>query len=162
MNEPKWLSSEDVIDLQATAIEKDGGLEGGLVHPDYLDSALARPQNEFAYTGQDDVFMLAATYAEGIAKSHAFADANKRTAFLATALFLLDNGFRFQRVEGTEHADMMVGLTKDQVSREDMRQYLAFHSVEIAQDMEAIRREAEAHLARERSQGQGYDQGEDV
>jgi len=129
MTEPKWLSPEDVEDLQAIAIEKDGGLAGGLTRPDLLESALTRPQNEFAYTGQDNVFLLAAIYAEGIAKNHAFADANKRTAFLAAAQFLLDNGVQLQRAKGTEHADMMVSFTEGKVSREDAAAHFEAHSV---------------------------------
>lgn len=128
MTEPKWLPPEDVADLQAIAIEKDGGLAGGLTRPDLLESALSRPQNEFAYTGQDNVFMLAAIYAEGIARNHAFADANKRTGFLAAAKFLLDNGVELQTAKGTEHADMMVSFTEGKVSREVAAEHLQAHS----------------------------------
>jgi death-on-curing protein len=35
---------------------------------------------------------IAAAYAFGIAKSHPFIDGNKRTAYVATELFLVDNG----------------------------------------------------------------------
>lgn len=130
MTEPRWLSPDDVMDLQAIAIDKDGGLSGGLTRPDLLESALARPQNEFFYTRQDDIFMLAAIYAEGIAKNHAFADANKRTAFLAAAQFLLDNGWRLQAAKGTGHADMIVNLAKGAVSRDEMAKYLKSNSLQ--------------------------------
>ena len=35
---------------------------------------------------------LAATYGWGLARNHAFADGNKRTAFVAVELFLMLNG----------------------------------------------------------------------
>ena len=123
MTEPKWLSSSDVEELQAIAIEKDGGLTGGLLKPDLLESALARPQNEYAYSGEADIFKLAAIYAEGIAQNHAFADANKRTAFLAATMFLLDNGYELQKAKGREHADMMVKLTNKEITRNDAARY---------------------------------------
>ena len=71
MNEPKWLNRKDVEELQAIVTERDGALAGGLVKPDLLESALARAQNEFAYAGEQDIFQLAAIYAQGIAQNHA-------------------------------------------------------------------------------------------
>jgi len=133
MTEPKWLSREDVEELQAIAIEKDGGLTGGLVKPDLLESALARPQNEYAYAGERDMFKLAAAYAEGIAQNHAFADANKRTALMATDIFLYQNGIEFQKATGREHADMMVDLTKKKITREQAATHLQEHSRQIEQ-----------------------------
>ena len=134
MTEPQWLSREDVEELQAIAIEKDGGLTGGLTKPDLLDSALARPQNEYAYAEERDTFKLAAAYAEGIAQNHAFADANKRTALLATATFLMDNGFELQKAKGREHADMMVQLTDKKITRDQAATHLREHSRQIEQE----------------------------
>jgi death-on-curing protein len=55
-----------------------------------IDSALARPANRAAYA-KATVFDLAAAYAFGIVRDHPFVDANKRVAFLAAALFLLEH-----------------------------------------------------------------------
>lgn len=131
MTEPKWLSSDDVEELQVIAIEKDGGLTGGLLKPDLLESALARPQNEYVYADEQDIFTLAAIYAEGIAQNHAFADANKRTAFLAATVFLHDNGYELLKTKGREHADMMVQLTNKKITRDDASVYLNKHTREI-------------------------------
>lgn len=59
-----------------------------------FESALSRPQNLFAYEGTTDVARLAASYAFGLAKNHAFVDGNKRVAFIAAVLFLRLNGHR--------------------------------------------------------------------
>ena len=128
MTEPRWLSRQDIEDLQAIAIERDGGLTGGLLKPDLLESALARPQNEYAYSGEEDIFVLAAIYAEGIAQNHAFADANKRTAFLAAAMFLLDNGFELDGNPSSRHADMMVNFTNKVISRADAAAHFRRHA----------------------------------
>jgi len=57
-----------------------------------FESALARPQNLAAY-GEPDAASLAAAYAFGLAKNHAFVDGNKRIALVALEAFLMLNGF---------------------------------------------------------------------
>jgi death on curing protein len=58
-----------------------------------LDSALAKPLNVFAYADEPDFFRLAASYAFGIARNHAFVDGNKRTALVVSLTFLSLNGW---------------------------------------------------------------------
>jgi death-on-curing protein len=56
-------------------------------------SALARPRNIASY-GSLDLADLAAAYAVGIARNHAFLDGNKRTALVVAAgVFLPLNGY---------------------------------------------------------------------
>ena len=86
----KWLSRRDVEAFHAAQILEFGGL-GGLRDPGALESALARPHNLVAYN-KPDVCELAASYAFGIARNHPFVDGNKRTAFVAAAVFLEING----------------------------------------------------------------------
>ena len=57
-----------------------------------VESALARPQNLFAY-GQPDLRDLAAAYTSGLCQNHGFVDGNKRTAFLTGFTFLYENGY---------------------------------------------------------------------
>jgi len=59
-----------------------------------LDSALFRPQNTYAYKAGSTIAELAASYAYGIVKNHAFVDGNKRAAFLSIGLFLTLTGYR--------------------------------------------------------------------
>jgi death-on-curing protein len=55
-----------------------------------LESALARPVNQWGY-GEDDRHALAAAYAFGIARNHPFVDGNKRTAHVCYRAFLAMN-----------------------------------------------------------------------
>lgn len=58
-----------------------------------FESALDKPRNLFAYSDpQASLFQLAASYAYGLAKNHAFVDGNKRTALVVCLSFLLQNG----------------------------------------------------------------------
>lgn len=66
--------------------------QSGLPDINKLAGALNRVKTLHYYENCDDVFKLAAMYLIGIAKTHAFNDANKRTAFQATSVFLLMNG----------------------------------------------------------------------
>src|SRR5258708_8502618 len=90
MAEWRWLSQQLILAIHDEQLAEHGG-GTGMRDLGLLQSALARPQNLVAY-GDPDAFDLAACYAFGIAQNHAFVDGNKRTAFIAAALFLLDHG----------------------------------------------------------------------
>lgn len=83
MIEPVWVDREALLRLHEESLVAFGGA-AGLRDPGLLESALARPQQLFAY-GSPDLASLAAAYAFGIAKNHTFIDGNKRAAFLALA-----------------------------------------------------------------------------
>ena len=91
--EPIWLDAEEVLDLHAEQIARFGGPEG-VRDPGLLESALNRPVNQWAY-GQRDLAALAAAYAFGLARNHAFLDGNKRIAFQAMMTFLRLNSIAF-------------------------------------------------------------------
>lgn len=91
-----WLLEETIIAIHHRQLAEHGGSEG-LRDEGLLASALARPQNLFAY-GQPppDLAALAAAYAYGIARDHPFVDGNKRTSLIAARTFLLLNGVNFE------------------------------------------------------------------
>lgn len=91
MKEPVWISKAVILAIHDEQLAEHGGGMG--VRDDgLLDSALARPQNRFAYDRKADLATLAAAYAFGIARNHPFIDGNKRTAYVAMELFLDLNG----------------------------------------------------------------------
>jgi death-on-curing protein len=92
-----WLERRDVEAFHATQIAEFGGL-AGLRDAGALESALARPLNLVAY-GKPSLFELTAAYAFGIARNHPFVDGNKRTAFVASVVFLEINGRSFRASE---------------------------------------------------------------
>lgn len=97
MKEPIWVLPETVRALHEQLLALFGGA-AGVRDEGMLASALARPQNLFAY-GQPSAFDLAASYGFGLVKNHAFVDGNKRTGFAVATLFLELNGYRFQATE---------------------------------------------------------------
>ncbi len=86
-----WLDPDALLAAHDEQLAEHGGASG-IRDPGMFESALARPQNLAAY-GEPDVAALAAAYAFGIAKNHAFIDGNKRTALVALESFLVLNGF---------------------------------------------------------------------
>lgn len=99
-NEPVWVALSVVDALHEAQLTEHGGLPGTR-DQGALESALARPQNSWAYE-QNDLCSLAAAYAFGIARNHPFSDGNKRTAFVVALVFLADNGVElmFERDDG--------------------------------------------------------------
>ena len=90
--EPVWIEHRVVLAVHDEQISEHGG-GSGLRDEGLLESALARPVNQFTRGGAEpDLALLAATYAFGIARNHPFVDGNKRTAAVVMELFLFLNG----------------------------------------------------------------------
>ena len=90
----RWLTRRMVMAFHAESLSRFGGAVG-IRDEGLLDSALARPENQWAYNPNATVFDLAALYTIGIIKNHPFVDGNKRTGLLAGRVFLALNGYRF-------------------------------------------------------------------
>ena len=131
MSEPRWLNRADVDALHQLTIDTSGGSHG-LRDESLLESALARPQNLHAY-GEDDRFQLAASYAEAIARNHAFVDGNKRTAFTASVAFLRDNGYDLIKRDDDGYVTVMENLGQGKITREEAAIYLKENSRSLDQ-----------------------------
>jgi death-on-curing protein len=85
---PVFLTTEEVLVIQADQIRRYGGSEG-LRDENLLLSALAMPQSGFGgeYLHGDD-FEMAAAYLFHIVMNHPFIDGNKRVGAVAARLFL--------------------------------------------------------------------------
>jgi death-on-curing protein len=94
VTEPVWIDERDALSLHDRLLALHGGA-GGLREHRLLKSALARPQQHFAYAESPNVLEMAAAYTGGIVGNHPFVDGNKRTGFVVGILFLELNGYRF-------------------------------------------------------------------
>ena len=116
-NEPSWLPIEAVIDYNRLEAEASGEphflRDRGL-----LESALARPRNFFGF-GEEDIVVLAVVLMAGIARAHAFEQANKRTAFEAMWHFLRQNGYDLTIDDATRWADEVIALVEHRSTEED-------------------------------------------
>ncbi len=98
----RWIAAPIVYAIHDRQLAEHGGPDG-IRDEGAVESALARPRNLAAY-GQPDAADLAAVYIYGLARSHGFADGNKRTAWITARLFLLDNGYhlKFGKIEAVK------------------------------------------------------------
>ncbi len=85
-----WVPLPALHIIHDRQISRHGGA-AGTRDPALLEMGCARALNRAVYEDAD-LFDLAAAYAYGIAKAHAFVDGNKRTAFVAAFTFLRLNG----------------------------------------------------------------------
>lgn len=122
MREPEWLTAQIVTAIQAHQLAIFGGA-AGLRDADMLASALDRPRNQWSY-GENDLHALAAAYAFGIAKNHAFVDGNKRIAFLAAYTFLALNGLKLDADEAAAAVHIQA-LAAGEISEAQLTTWIA-------------------------------------
>jgi death on curing protein len=94
VTEPIWIDERDAIAIHERMLALNGGASG-LRDDTLLKSALARPQQQFAYSENPNLIDMAATCIAGIVRNHPFIDGKKRTGFVAGILFLELNGYHF-------------------------------------------------------------------
>ena len=88
----RWISPAVLYAVHDAQLAQHGGMDG-LRDRNMVESALNRPQQQATYADPPpDAADLAAAYAYGLVRNHGFSDGNKRTAWIAARLFLLDNG----------------------------------------------------------------------
>ena len=61
-----------------------------------MEATLASPKNHCTYSGEENLFALAAVLKVAMAKAHPFNDANKRTSISCAVMFLGGNGISVQ------------------------------------------------------------------
>jgi death on curing protein len=120
-----WIEPSVVLAIHDEQLAEHGGAQG-IRDAGLLDSALGRPQNLAAY-GEPDYADLAAGYAYGIARNHPFIDGNKRTAFVATELFLALNGFELT-AEDTDCVLTMLALAASELVEAAFAAWIRAHA----------------------------------
>lgn len=127
MIEPKWISRKALEILHGKSLAMFGGAPG-LRDSGLLDSALARPQQVFAYTESSSLAALAAAYTVGICRNHPFVDGNKRAGLLAALVFLEANGYVLVIGDSTATIDAIrtvEQVASGDVSEEDFAEWIA-------------------------------------
>ena len=121
MKEPAWIDAADCLAFHEAMLARFGGLSG-VRDQSLLDSALHRPLQLFAY-GRPSLFELAAAYAFGLIRNHPFLDGNKRAGFMAAALFLEVNEYRFTAPE-EDVVLQTIALAAGEIGKKDYAAWL--------------------------------------
>jgi death on curing protein len=119
--EPHWITVDQGIALHARQLRRFGGAPG-LRDEGMLHSAIERPINKWRYE-QADLPALAAAYAFGLAKNHAFVDGNKRIAFMTMMVFLHRNGVPFGP-EPAHATSIILSLAAGEVSEDSLTRWI--------------------------------------
>ena len=127
MTEPIWIDERDALALHDRLLALHGGA-AGIRDAALLNSALARPQQLYAYVDAPDLLDLAAAYTAGVVRNHPFIDGNKRTGFVVGILFLELNGARFTAPEA-EAAQAVLALAAGTLDERGYRNFLRAHSL---------------------------------
>lgn len=120
-SEPRWLSLDEIRAVHEKQLRRFGG-RAGVRDLGALESALDRPRNRFHY-GETGLAALAAAYAFGLARNHAFVDGNKRIAFLAMMMFLRLNGVTFMPDQAQATA-IILSLAAGETSEEALQRWI--------------------------------------
>ena len=115
--EPLWITYEQAIAIHSRQLRRFGGAPG-LRDEGMLRSALERPINKWQYE-QASLPELAAAYAFGLAKNHAFVDGNKRTGLHAALMFLATNGLELPRDDERLY-EAMIAMAERRMSKDDL------------------------------------------
>ncbi|KIC12748.1 death-on-curing protein [Leisingera sp. ANG-M1] len=121
MSRYTWVPLAAVTVIHDRQIARHGGA-AGMRDKALLEMGCARAMNLAAYSDAG-VAEVAAAYAFGIAKAHAFVDGNKRTAFVTAVTFLRLNGFQF-RPDPVEGVRMMEDLATGDVDEASFAEWL--------------------------------------
>lgn len=122
MTEPTWVPLAAVLAIHDRQITRHGGASG-MRDRTLLEMGCARAMNLAAYSNAG-LAEIAAAYAFGISKAHAFVDGNKRTAFVTALTFLRLNGYAF-RPPPIEGVRMMEDLASGQVGEAEFATWLS-------------------------------------
>lgn len=99
----------------------------GVLSVDNLSSSQSRPSMVRWYEQTNDMFVLASVLIESLIQNHPFANANKCTAMMAGAVFLLLNGYELT-APGDEVVEMAEGLARKIYTREELENWLCYWS----------------------------------
>jgi len=119
--EPKWITYDQVVAMHSRQLRRFGGAPG-LRDDGMLRSAIERPINTWQYA-QADLATLAAAYAYGLAKNHAFVDGDKRAAFMTMMVFLRINSVRFAP-DQAHAAAIVLSLAAGEVSEGSLARWI--------------------------------------
>jgi death on curing protein len=124
--EPVWILDVVVRAIHQRQIAEHGGLSG-LRDEGLLASALAKPRNLYNYANpKPSIAEIAATYAYGLARNHAFLDGNKRTAYVTCLLFLKLNNCTLTAPD-TEKYITFMKLADGSLDEAELAAWIAAH-----------------------------------
>lgn len=127
-----YLTTAEIIAFNKYVLEGVGQSYQGIQYPEGLSLVIEQPQMVvFGHTLYPTIWLKAAYIMQKITKNHIFVDGNKRTAFLATLLFLKKNGYE-THLTADEGEALIIQVTLANDSEDEMMkisEVLKLHSI---------------------------------
>ena len=121
-----WIEKPLALAIHERQLAEHGG-GTGVRDEALLDSALARPQQLFAYGDPPpDLAALAASLAYGLARNHPFVDGNKRTAHVCYRVFLTLNDAHLIASDEEKYITMLK-LAEGSLTEDELTVWLRAH-----------------------------------
>jgi death-on-curing protein len=121
VSQPRWITKSQAVRIHAEQLAMFGG-PAGIRDEGLLESALDRPRNKWSF-GEEDLAVLAAAYAFGVAHNHPFVDGNKRAAFMCMLVFLRKNGIHFAPID-SEATAAIIALAAGEIEEEGLARWI--------------------------------------
>ncbi|MDN5925063.1 MAG: type II toxin-antitoxin system death-on-curing family toxin [Xanthomonadales bacterium] len=121
-----WINKSFALAIHDRQLAEHGG-QPGVRDESLLESALARPQQLYAYGNPSpDLADLAASLGFGLARNHPFLDGNKRTAHVCYRSFLALNDATLTASDEDKYT-IMLALAEGSLPDAEFAQWLRRH-----------------------------------
>ncbi len=129
MEEPRFLSVDNVLHLHVRTIPGEGGRDG-IRELALLESAVLMPQQRFAGVYlHPDLPARAAAYLYHLCSNRPFVDGNRRIGAIAASIFINVNGWALRAPE-PEFEEFVLRLAGGELSKESVTEWFRAHAVE--------------------------------
>lgn len=123
MNEPSFLTLEDILFIHEQEIQKAGGAPG-IREEQNIQACVDIPKASFYGEFLNNLFEMAASYIICLTIRHPFVDGNKRTALASALTFLYLNRYEVEESYDLELADLILDFLSKNISKEDLAKHL--------------------------------------
>lgn len=118
----KYLSEEKILLIHNRIVDETGGLHG-IRDMHAIQSAVGQPrQAVFGKELYPTIFLKTAVYARSIIAHHPFLDGNKRTGITAASVFLEENDYKINAIEG-EFYSLALRIAKDKLEPDEIAEW---------------------------------------
>ncbi|WP_288076745.1 type II toxin-antitoxin system death-on-curing family toxin [Pseudomonas sp.] len=139
------MSKEDLITINERLIKMKTPQEiCGVFSIEALETAQQSVSMHRWYQQTEDVITLASVLFESLARNHAFHNANKRTAVVATSIFMLMNGYELT-APGDDLVEIAVAVVTHEIDRERLEDFL-YHWHRPIEELESLGNESLTRL----------------
>lgn len=118
----RYLSEEKILLIHNRVVDETGGLHGIRdIHA--IQSAVEQPrQAVFGRELYPTIFLKAAVYARSIIAHHPFLDGNKRTGITIASVFLEENEYKVNAIEG-EFYSLALRIAEDKLEHKEIAKW---------------------------------------